>query len=186
MSRAAKIFLTCSIVATGSVVYGVHWIQKKESDVMYQGVLKDDARLKLRAETLAKLSTPGAEILSPDDPATAPLHSLSTTIQPSSSLPPIAYESSSSSSSLPPIAYQSSAPSSSSPPLNTPSSPVQQPASVIDEDCETCKISPPPELVEKQSADERKKERRERWEEYERQKNLGQRLEAEQPVSRLV
>jgi protein PET117 len=46
----------------------------------------------------------------------------------------------------------------SSPPLNTPSAPVQQPAAVIDENCDTCRISPPPQLLEAQSGEERRKE----------------------------
>ena len=33
MSRASKIFLGGSIVVSGAVIYGVHWIQKYESDV---------------------------------------------------------------------------------------------------------------------------------------------------------
>lgn len=70
-----------------------------------------------------------------------------------------------------------------SPPLNTPSAPVQQPAAVIDEDCVTCAISPPPELVESQSKEQRAAERRERMAEYEAQKGLANKLGNEQGVT---
>lgn len=66
------------------------------------------------------------------------------------------------------------------PPLNTPSAPVQQPSSVIDEDCETCRISPPPQLLEAQSAEERRRERELRSKEYEDQKGLAEKLSREQ------
>ena len=70
-----------------------------------------------------------------------------------------------------------------SPPLNTPSAPVQQPAAVIDEDCVTCAISPPPELVESQSKEQRASERAERMTEYEAQKGLARKLGEKQGVS---
>lgn len=66
------------------------------------------------------------------------------------------------------------------PPLNTPSAPISQPAPVMDEDCETCRISPPPQLLEAQSAEERKREREIRAKEYIDQKGLGERLGKEQ------
>ncbi len=71
----------------------------------------------------------------------------------------------------------------SSTPLNTPSSPVQQPAAVIDEDCVTCKISPPALLVESMDKETRARERQERALEYEAQKRLGDSLGKEQGVS---
>jgi protein PET117 len=70
--------------------------------------------------------------------------------------------------------------SNSSPPLNTPSAPVQQPASVIDDNCETCRISPPPQLLEAQTSEERRREREARGKEYLEQKGLGERLVKEQ------
>lgn len=75
---------------------------------------------------------------------------------------------------------QTSAPPPPSPPLNTPSAPVQQPAPQLDDDCETCRISPPPQLLEAQSADERRREREARGREYEEQKGLAERLGREQ------
>lgn len=68
----------------------------------------------------------------------------------------------------------------SSPPLNTPSAPVQQPAAVMDENCETCHISPPPQLLEAQSAEERRRDREARGREYYEQKGLAERLVKEQ------
>ena len=68
-------------------------------------------------------------------------------------------------------------------PLNTPSAPVQQPAAVVDPDCVTCVASPPPDLLEAQTKEQRAVERRERLAEYEAQKKLGHRLEKEQGVS---
>ena len=59
---------------------------------------------------------------------------------------------------------------------------VPQPAPVYDDDCLTCIISPPPELVEAQSKEDRQREREERLAEYEAQKALGGRLEQEQGV----
>lgn len=69
---------------------------------------------------------------------------------------------------------------STTPPLNTPSAPVQQPAAVMDADCETCHISPPPQLLEAQSGEERKREREARGREYFEQKSLQDRLVKEQ------
>lgn len=57
---------------------------------------------------------------------------------------------------------------------------VTQPASVVDEDCATCVISPPPQLLEAQSKEERARERQARLLEYEQQKGLAQRLETTQ------
>jgi len=44
MSRAAKATLIGSLVASVGIVWGVHYLQKRESDTMYLGVLRDDAR----------------------------------------------------------------------------------------------------------------------------------------------
>lgn len=68
-------------------------------------------------------------------------------------------------------------------PLNTPSAPISQPAPVMDDDCETCRISPPPQLLEAQSADERRREREARGKEYEEQKGLAERLSRTQGQS---
>lgn len=56
---------------------------------------------------------------------------------------------------------------------------VQQPAAVVDDDCATCVISPPPQLLEAQSAEQRAKERQARLDEYEAQKGLARRLSNE-------
>lgn len=120
---------------------------------MYQGVLRDEERVQAKALAL----------LSPTSP-TSP---------------------SSSSSSASSIAPPSTSPEQLqfySTPLNTPSSPVQQPAPVLDEDCKSCIISPPPQLLESQSAEERAKEREERKLEYEMQKGLGDKLGRAQGV----
>jgi protein PET117 len=104
---------------------------------MYQGVLKDEERLRQKALALLNPTAPTSTNSTPQTHTT---------------------------------------------PLNTPSSPVQQPAPVVDPDCITCTISPPPELVESQSKEQRAKERRERYLEYEAQKGLGRKLEQEQGV----
>jgi protein PET117 len=58
---------------------------------------------------------------------------------------------------------------------------------MVDPDCETCRISPPPQLLEAQSHEERKKEREARSREYEEQKGLADRLAKEQQgVKRMV
>ena len=105
---------------------------------MYQGVIKDEERMRQRALALQQ---------------TVSASSPSTSIQ-----------------------------ATSTPPLNTPSAPVQQPAAVIDLDCVTCVISPPPELVEAQSKEQRAAERAGRMAEYEAQRGLARRLEKEQGV----
>lgn len=57
---------------------------------------------------------------------------------------------------------------------------VQQPAAVVDDECATCIISPPPQLLEAQSAEQRARERQARLDEYEAQKGLARRLATEQ------
>lgn len=62
------------------------------------------------------------------------------------------------------------------------SQPVTQPAPSVDPDCTTCVISPPPQLLEAQSAEQRAREREGRKREYEEQKQLAGRLATEQGV----
>ncbi|WVF72373.1 hypothetical protein IAT40_007188 [Kwoniella sp. CBS 6097] len=149
MSRASKIFLASSIALSGFTVWGVHYIQKMESENMYQGVLKDEARLAEKAAALLKA-------------AASPL----------------------SSSSSSPSSSSNTQAHSSNTPLNTPSSPVQQPAPTVDPECQTCVVSPPPQLLESQSAEQRAKERQLRMKEYEDQKKLDVRLRDAQGVSK--
>lgn len=59
---------------------------------------------------------------------------------------------------------------------------VQQPAAVVDEECVTCVVSPPPQLLEAQSKEQRAIERQARLEEYEAQKGLAQRLSRQVPA----
>lgn len=63
------------------------------------------------------------------------------------------------------------------------SQPVTQPAPTVDPDCTTCVISPPPQLLEAQSAEQRAREREGRKREYEEQKQLAGRLATEQGVT---
>ncbi|WVW83417.1 hypothetical protein I302_105437 [Kwoniella bestiolae CBS 10118] len=151
MSRASKIFLASSFVVSGITVWGVHYIQKRESDTMYQGVLKDEARIAAKAASSA-----AAALLKPITPSAL---------------------------TSPPSGEVANTSHSSGTPLNTPSSPVQQPAPVIDEECTTCVISPPPQLLESQSREERARERELRMREYVEQKSLDSRLRGEQGVS---
>ncbi|KDQ19475.1 hypothetical protein BOTBODRAFT_28051 [Botryobasidium botryosum FD-172 SS1] len=44
MSRAARATLTASLVFAAVTVWGVHYIQTKEREIMYQGVVRDEAR----------------------------------------------------------------------------------------------------------------------------------------------
>ena len=124
---------------------------------MYQGVLRDEARV--RDKALALLSTP-----SPSPPRA---HSSGTPLNTPSS--PVQQPISTSSPVLQP---------------NSTSSPVLQPDPSIDEDCATCVISPPARLVEAQSADRRAREREDRQVEYEAQRQLGEKLGREQGVDR--
>lgn len=118
---------------------------------MYQGVLKDEARL--RDKALSAASAAASSIISPLTHASGSANT----------------------------------------PLNTPSSPargpgvpehvaVQQPQAVTDEDCDTCRISPPAALLESQSKEARKVEREARELEYRQQRDLAGRLEKEQGV----
>ncbi|WWC61371.1 uncharacterized protein I303_103952 [Kwoniella dejecticola CBS 10117] len=144
MSRASKIFLASSFILSGVTVWGVHFIQRRESETMYQGVIKDEARIAAKKAAAALL--------------------------------PAALTPQSISDEVPLKAHSSGTP------LNTPSSSVQQPAPVIDPECQTCVISPPPQLLEAQSKEQRAKERDLRMKEYEDQKKLEGRLRGEQGV----
>ncbi|KAI0035300.1 hypothetical protein K488DRAFT_83139 [Vararia minispora EC-137] len=44
MSRKAQVTLAVSILATTAIVWGVHYQQRREREVMYQGVIRDDER----------------------------------------------------------------------------------------------------------------------------------------------
>ncbi|GFZ46388.1 hypothetical protein JCM24511_04635 [Saitozyma sp. JCM 24511] len=165
MSRASKVFLASSVVLTTATVWGVHFLQKRESDTMYLGVLRDEARIKDKAARLASALTPSA--LLPSTLSSPSSSSSNASSSPSSSSP---------SRSTP----SSSASSSSAHPPFTPS--VSQPAPIIDPDCEVCRISPPPQISEKQSADERRMEREMRAQEYVAQRKLAEDLGREQGV----
>ncbi|BEI85415.1 hypothetical protein CcaverHIS002_0508160 [Cutaneotrichosporon cavernicola] len=108
MSRASKVFFASAVGFMGATIYGVHWLQQRESEQMYQGVIRDEERV--REKALKR---------------------------------------------------------------------VQQPAAVVDDDCVTCVISPPPQLLEAQTAEQRAKERQGRLAEYEAQKGLARRLSME-------
>ncbi|OWZ80534.1 hypothetical protein C365_01007 [Cryptococcus neoformans Bt85] len=123
MSITAKAFFVSAVAVSATTVWGVHYLQKWEYDNMYQGILKDDARLAAKAAAAA---------------AAAATQSQS---QPQ---------------------------------------PVIQPAPTVDPDCTTCVISPPPQLLEAQSAEQRAREREGRKREYEEQKQLAGRLATEQ------
>ncbi|KAI3617775.1 hypothetical protein CBS9595_003684 [Malassezia furfur] len=55
MSRAAKVTLASSIVATVSIVWGVHFLQREERNTMYKGVQRDEARQAERKHRMADL-----------------------------------------------------------------------------------------------------------------------------------
>ncbi|PSR82609.1 hypothetical protein PHLCEN_2v6042 [Hermanssonia centrifuga] len=44
MSRTAKATLLGSVLVAGGIIWGVHFMQQREADNMYQGVLRDDER----------------------------------------------------------------------------------------------------------------------------------------------
>ncbi|CAG7851492.1 SubName: Full=Uncharacterized protein {ECO:0000313/EMBL:CCA70100.1} [Serendipita indica DSM 11827] len=56
MSRAAKATLLGSLIFCGVTVWGVHYLQRKELEDMYKGVIRDDerraAKLRERQELL--------------------------------------------------------------------------------------------------------------------------------------
>ncbi|KAK9474842.1 uncharacterized protein V1510DRAFT_229330 [Dipodascopsis tothii] len=55
MSRASKITLASVIAATGLIVTGVHYIQEQEHRTMYEGVLKDQERVRIKKERMLEL-----------------------------------------------------------------------------------------------------------------------------------
>lgn len=44
MSRPAKLTLAASVLVSGLTVWGVHYMQERERQVMYRGVERDEAR----------------------------------------------------------------------------------------------------------------------------------------------
>lgn len=44
MSRPAKLTLAASVLLSGLTVWGVHYMQEREREVMYRGVERDEAR----------------------------------------------------------------------------------------------------------------------------------------------
>ncbi|GJE91280.1 PET117 domain-containing protein [Phanerochaete sordida] len=46
MSRAAKATLVGSLLFSVGIIYTVHFMQRRESETMFQGVLRDDERRK--------------------------------------------------------------------------------------------------------------------------------------------
>lgn len=44
MSRPAKLTLAASVLISGLTVWGVHFMQEREREVMYRGVERDEAR----------------------------------------------------------------------------------------------------------------------------------------------
>ncbi|WVN88998.1 uncharacterized protein L203_104214 [Cryptococcus depauperatus CBS 7841] len=53
MSVAAKTFFAGAILISATTVWGVHYLQKWEYNNMYQGILKDEARLAAKATAAA-------------------------------------------------------------------------------------------------------------------------------------
>ncbi|EFP74473.2 hypothetical protein PGT21_031353 [Puccinia graminis f. sp. tritici] len=54
MSRTAKLTLLLTSSITGLTVWGVHFLQTSERDAMYQGVIRDEERIKVRLAQLAR------------------------------------------------------------------------------------------------------------------------------------
>jgi len=48
MSRAAKVFFVASLGVTSVTIFGVHWVQIKERETMFAGVLRDEARMQAK------------------------------------------------------------------------------------------------------------------------------------------
>ncbi|KIY49973.1 hypothetical protein FISHEDRAFT_40284 [Fistulina hepatica ATCC 64428] len=46
MSSRAKVTLAATVVLSAFTIWGVHYLQHKELEDMYQGVLRDDVRRK--------------------------------------------------------------------------------------------------------------------------------------------
>jgi protein PET117 len=89
MSRASKIFFGASLLLSGATIWGVHYLQQKESDVsigaapvlplplpislsfsltpqnMYLGVIRDEERVRAKAEEKARLAA-AVRVVQPD------------------------------------------------------------------------------------------------------------------------
>ncbi|RXK39948.1 hypothetical protein M231_02743 [Tremella mesenterica] len=183
MSKTAKAFFGGSVILSAFTVWGVHYLQKRESDTMYLGVLRDEARLRAKAaekqalESLPSASSIGSSIL------ITPSSSISN--KPSSSPSSISNQPipiSSSSNLYQSIPFISESSQFSSPPTPLTET-ITQPPPLIDPDCPVCVISPPPQLLQNLSPEDRRKDREDRKKEYENQKVLAGTLSVEQGVS---
>ncbi|RPA71634.1 hypothetical protein BJ508DRAFT_419843 [Ascobolus immersus RN42] len=54
MSAKAKTTLLISTLLTGGVIAGVHYLQKSEQQAMHAGVIRDEARQKVKMERKAE------------------------------------------------------------------------------------------------------------------------------------
>ncbi|KAK9449940.1 uncharacterized protein V1518DRAFT_415110 [Limtongia smithiae] len=55
MSRASKITLGAVSVATIGIIVGVHYVQELEQSTMYQGVINDHERQRIKRERMDEL-----------------------------------------------------------------------------------------------------------------------------------
>ncbi|KAK9476485.1 hypothetical protein V1514DRAFT_336746 [Lipomyces japonicus] len=55
MSTASKVTLATVSVLTVGIIYGVHYIQELEQQTMYQGVVKDVERQRIKKDRIDEL-----------------------------------------------------------------------------------------------------------------------------------
>ncbi|KAK9488960.1 hypothetical protein V1527DRAFT_456723 [Lipomyces starkeyi] len=55
MSRASKVTLALTSLSAVGIIYGVHFIQEAEQQSMYQGVVKDKERQRIKQERAEEL-----------------------------------------------------------------------------------------------------------------------------------
>ncbi|KAJ8101538.1 hypothetical protein POJ06DRAFT_267689 [Lipomyces tetrasporus] len=55
MSKASKITLVLTSLSAVGIIYGVHYVQEAEQQSMYQGVIKDKERQRIKHERAEEL-----------------------------------------------------------------------------------------------------------------------------------
>ncbi|KAK9368567.1 hypothetical protein V1509DRAFT_653136 [Lipomyces kononenkoae] len=55
MSRASKITLALTSLSAVGIIYGVHFVQEAQQQSMYQGVIKDRERQRIKEERAEEL-----------------------------------------------------------------------------------------------------------------------------------
>ncbi|KAJ1977813.1 hypothetical protein H4R33_006137 [Dimargaris cristalligena] len=55
MSHGGKMALLASLIFSGAVIYGVHYQQRQEREIMHYGIIKDEERRRRKLQNQAEL-----------------------------------------------------------------------------------------------------------------------------------